>query len=65
MCQGSSHIPKLNDTASEVSILDQDTVDTCATACQVHRDIVEDVLPASEIQGFVFGAGKACGTCML
>ena len=65
MCQESSHIPKPNDTASEVSILDQNTVDTCVTACQVHRDIFEDVLPASAIQGLVFGAGKACGTCML
>lgn len=61
-CQESSHISKPNDTAGEVSVLNQDTVNTCATACQVDRDIIEDVFPASAIQGLVFGAGKAYST---
>ena len=64
-CQDSSHISKSNDTASEVSILDQDTMDTCATACQVDPDMIEDVFPASPIQKNMFAAGSAYGTYML
>ena len=64
-CQESNHISKPNDTTSEVSILDQDTVDTCATACQVDRDIIEDAFPAFAILGLMFAAGKAYGTYVL
>ena len=64
-CRESSHVSKPKDTASEVSRLDQDTVDTCATACHVDRDIIEDVFPASAIQGIMFAAGKAYGTYVL
>ena len=64
-CQESSQVSKPNDTASEVSILDQDTMDTCAIACQVDRDIIEDIFPASTIQGLMFAAGKAYGTYVL
>ena len=64
-CQESSHVSKPNDPASEVSILDQVTVDACATACQVDRDIIEDIFPASILQVTLFSAGKAYGTYLL
>ena len=64
-CQDSSHVSKSNDTAGQVSVLDQGTMDTCATACQVHRDMIEDIFPASPIQGLMFAGGRAYGTYML
>ena len=64
-CQESSRVSNPNDTASEVSILDQVTVDTCATACQVDRDIIEDIFPASTVQVRMFAAGKTYGAYVL
>lgn len=52
-------------TATHVAVLDQDTLGACAAACQVERDTIEDIFPASSFQAAVLGLGKAYGTYML
>lgn len=41
--QEASDLPEPKDSASQVSILDHDTVGASATACQVECDMIEDV----------------------
>ena len=64
-CRQLSDSPEPKDTARHVSVLDQGTVDACASACQVERGTIEDIFPASSIQEALFGAGKVYGTYML
>ena len=64
-CQEINHPSKPKGNAGEISILDQDTVGACATACRVERDTIEDIFPASHLQKLIFEAGKAYGTYML
>lgn len=64
-CRQISDSPKSKNIARQVSVLDQGTVDACASACQVEIDTIEDVFPASIVQGALFGAGKAYGTYMM
>ena len=64
-CRQISDSPESKHIARQVSVLDQGTVDECASACQVERGTIEDIFPASIIQGAIFGAGKAYGTYML
>lgn len=64
-CQEASPASKPKGTASEVSILDQDTVGACATACQVEPETIEDIFPASPVQSLIFEAGKSYGTYVM
>ena len=64
-CRQISDSQESKNIARQVSVLDQGTVDACASACQVERGTIEDIFPASIIQGAIFAAGKAYGTYML
>ena len=61
-CQEGSHLSKTEDPASEVSVLDQETLEACATAYKVERNTIEDIFPASPIQKNMFEAGRSYGT---
>ena len=63
-CQEGSHLSKTQDPANESSVLDQDTLEACATACQVERNAIEDIFPASGFQERIFEAGRSYGTYM-
>ena len=64
-CQVAIRDSMPKDTVSEVSILDQGTVDACATTCQVERDKIEDIFPASRFQIRVFESGKSNGAYVM
>ena len=64
-CRQISDSPESKNIARPVSVLDQGTVDACASACQVEPGTIEDVFPASVVQGALFGAGKAYGTYLM
>ena len=64
-CHQLSDSPESKNIAQNVSVLDQGTVDACASACQVERGAIEDIFPASIVQGALFGAGKAYGTYLM
>ena len=64
-CQETTHVSKPKDSTSELSSMDQDTVDACASACQVDRHTIEDIFPTAPYQAYFFEAGRNLGTFMM
>ena len=64
-CRHISDSPESKGIRRQVSVLDQGTVDACASACQVERGTIEDIFPASTIQEEIFRAEETYGMYML